>query len=78
MPWVLTCTSPDMRGDPPVDCASGQHWEQLEMPPASGSLLPDLTLEDAAEIGVAIAFLWAIAFAWREIRRAVSSTDSGD
>lgn len=72
MPWVLVCDSPDMLSNPPTRCEAGEHWENLRVEEGSGGMLPDLPLDDAASIGMAIAFLWVIAFAWREIRRAVA------
>lgn len=76
MSWVLQCDYPDMSTDPPVACKGVEYWAELQDP--SSGFLPTLSLEDAAQIGMAIAFLWAVAFAWREIRRAVSSTDRGE
>lgn len=78
MPWVYVCDAPDEVRTPPVSCIGGEHWEYLRTDDVSSGLLPDLSLEDGASLSMAIAFLWVIAFAWREIRRAVTQTDKGD
>lgn len=59
--WVLAC--PDSQFDPATQtCASTVFVPQT-------SALPELTIEDAQAIGVSIAYLFAVAYVFRLIRK---------
>lgn len=78
MSMVLVCDELDgyIPRPPDVpDCAHVPYWVDVSSFTGGGSLLPPLGLEDAASIALAIAMVWVIGYAWRQIRRAFESID---
>lgn len=74
--WVLTCQSFDDRPYPPV-CVSEEWVLSHELPVSvSNSFVPELSTADASQIGMAIAMVWIIGWAWREIRRSLFAGES--
>lgn len=74
--WVLTCQEFDNRPYPP-QCVS-EEWVRSHELPVSNSFVPELSTADASQIGMAIAMVWIIGWAWREIRRSVNSSERGE
>jgi len=61
--WVVACADADF------DTATRTCEQEIWIP--QPSIIPELTVEDAQAIGLAIAGLWALAFALRLIRKAL-------
>lgn len=59
--YVLACAHEDM--DVQAGTCAQEQW--IPQP----SVLPELTIEDAQQIGLAIAFLLAVAFSLRKVRQ---------
>lgn len=62
--WVVACADADF------DTATRTCAQEIWIP--QPSIVPELTVEDAQAIGLAIAGLWALAFAFRLIRKALT------
>lgn len=65
MPYVRACASSDF------DTATGTCAHEVWI--LQPSIVPELTIEDAQQIGLAIAYLLAVAFVFRTIRKFVES-----
>lgn len=61
--WVVACADADF------DTATHTCAQEIWIP--QPSIIPELTVEDAQLIGAACATLWAVAFAFRLIRKAL-------
>lgn len=69
MSRVLTC--PEGSYDEQTATCAAPVWTEQ-----GGTALPALTVEEGAQLGMAVLGVWAIAWGWKMIARAVAQTDN--